>query len=107
MHPSAHARPVSQRRAADDRCQQTQRHSHDRSFMMVQTSASVRPDQPGESPPAADPPITITRIELPLRTILRVLLIIGVLWLFGRLWSIALLLLIAAFLAIAINPAVA
>ena len=66
--------------------------------------------------PAADPgedatsPATVptvrTRLELPTRTIVKVVLVLAVLWLLSRLWTLLLLLFIAALLAAALEPVV-
>jgi predicted PurR-regulated permease PerM len=68
------------------------------------------PSQPSQSiPPKSDQPIperVIARIELPWRTVAKVILTIAILWLIVRLWSILLLLLIGMLLTAALNPAV-
>ncbi|MEA2583031.1 MAG: hypothetical protein QOF33_1116, partial [Thermomicrobiales bacterium] len=45
-----------------------------------------------------------TRIELPFKTIARVILTLAFLWLLARIWNILLLLFIAVLLAAAVNP---
>ncbi len=52
-----------------------------------------------------DPAVT-TRLELPTRTIAKVILVLAGLWLLGRLWSLLLLLFIALLLAAALDPVV-
>ena len=54
----------------------------------------------------SQPRTVISRIEVPFRTIVKVILTLAVLWLLARLWSILLLLFIAVLLAAAIYPAV-
>jgi predicted PurR-regulated permease PerM len=47
-----------------------------------------------------------TRIDVPARTIAKVILTLAILWLLGRLWTILLLLFISVLLAAALNPVV-
>ena len=58
--------------------------------------------EPGVPP---DPAVT-TRLELPTRTIAKVILVLAGLWLLGQLWSLLLLLFIALLLAAALDPVV-
>jgi predicted PurR-regulated permease PerM len=66
--------------------------------------------QPTQSSPSVSdkpaPERVIARIELPWRTVVRVILILAIIWLIIRLWSILLLLLISLLLTAALNPAV-
>ena len=59
----------------------------------------------GGPPPATASTVT-TRIELPTRTIVKVVLTLAILWLLGRLWTLLLLLFIALLLAAALDPVV-
>lgn len=85
------------------------------------TQTSVVAPDPGEVPPLATTPpkpptspaetspatVVTTRLELPYRTIARVVLSLALLWLLGRLWTLLLLLFIALLLAAALDPVVA
>lgn len=64
---------------------------------------SSAPDGPRRPRP---PRTVITRIEIPIRTIVTVVLAIGVLWLVGRLWHQILLFVVALLIALAVDPAV-
>ena len=64
-------------------------------------------DDPGDGSPDARPDGRVaTQLELPWRTIVRVLLLLASLWLAVRLWEVAVQLLIALVLAAALEPAV-
>jgi len=65
---------------------------------------SDRPEGPRRNPP---PRVVTTRIEIPNRTIVTVILVIAIIWLLGRLWHQVLLLFIAALAAVALDPQLA
>jgi predicted PurR-regulated permease PerM len=66
-----------------------------------------KPTAPAEPGAEQTPPEkVIARIELPWRTIARVIITLAILWLIIRLWSILLLLLIGLLLTAALSPAV-
>jgi predicted PurR-regulated permease PerM len=67
-----------------------------------QTTATAEPGPKHETPEKV-----IARIELPWRTVARVIITLAILWLIVRLWSILLLLLIGLLLTAALSPAVA
>lgn len=70
-------------------------------------SPNELPPQPGEPTAARPSSVTVTsRIELPNRTIAKVLLLVALLWLLQRLWPIVLLLLVSGFLALSLDPLV-
>ena len=56
--------------------------------------------------PSTPAPTVTTRIELPTRTIAKVILTLAILWLLGQLWTLLLLLFIALLLAAALDPVV-
>ncbi len=64
------------------------------------------PEIPVKRPGTPIPRAVTTRIEIPNRTIAKVMLIVAGLWLLDRIWPILLLLMIAGFTALALNPAV-
>jgi predicted PurR-regulated permease PerM len=70
----------------------------------VNLEKPTAPAEPGAQ--QAVPEKVIARIELPWRTIARVIITLAILWLIIRLWSILLLLLIGLLLTAALSPAV-
>lgn len=60
----------------------------------------------GRPDPTPDSQKTVTRIEVPVRTIVRVVLALVIIWVLTQVWQILLLVFVALFLAMALLPAV-
>lgn len=63
-------------------------------------------DNPATPSADATPPVVVSQVEIPKRTIFRVILALGIIFLLLKLWSILLLVFIAFLLAIALSPIV-
>jgi predicted PurR-regulated permease PerM len=70
-------------------------------------AASAKGQDSSLSGKPAAPFVTVTKIELPWRTVAKVILILVLIWLLLRLWSILLLVMIGLLLSAALDPAVA
>jgi predicted PurR-regulated permease PerM len=79
---------------------------HRQGASAISAKAPTKPDPATEE--AVQEPIvrTVTRIELPWRTVARVILTLAIIWLIIRLWSILLLFIIGLLLTAALSPAV-